>query len=530
MPSDLEKKAAALAVSVYRADPTRVRTLWEKAVQADLQGQPVDLLDSLVREGLLNPQQAAEIQWALAKTVLDASQSRPDGGDQKVEHIQPRWHRVVEPIQEIGACRLLRKLGEGGMGAVYLAYDAEHERLVAVKLLSPHLTGNLQVVQRFQREAQHMIRLRHPNIVQGYAVGFDEALQLHYLIMEYVDGENAQMLLDRFRCFTAGDVVRIGLDIARALEYIHARNIVHRDIKPENILVSRSGVAKLADLGLAKQVNQLSNLTGTRQGMGTIYYMPYEQALNARVADARSDLYALGASMYHMVTGKVPFSGKTHIEILEKKEAGAYDPADRVRPEVPPTLTRILDRLLAFSPADRYQTASELIVELERTGLASQLLSFADSDLAQLDPVVRSRLAQSSMPTQLDVQASSGPAAQRDLWYVKYTDANGRVHRFQAASQTIRERWRTGAISYDAQVSQAPDGPYTALSDVPIFHAWIASKVAKTRAPALGKAPSTYRPASPGTRPRWLGHLAIALAVAGLFALVLLWLVWQVWG
>src|SRR5205823_407948 len=157
-----------------------------------------------------------------------------------------------------------------------------------------------------------------------------------FLVLEYVDGPGAHALLDRFGRVPVGDAVHIVRDIARALEHAHSRNIIHRDIKPGNILITLSGVAKLADLGLAKRTDEASHLTGTRQGFGTTHYMPYEQAINAKYADSRSDIYALGATLYHLVTGDVPFVGENHIEVVEKKEHGEFIPASKVCPDVPP--------------------------------------------------------------------------------------------------------------------------------------------------------------------------------------------------
>src|ERR1043165_3421591 len=141
------------------------------------------------------------------------------------------------------------------------------------------------------------------------------------------------------------DAAYIALHIAHALEHAHSRNVVHRDIKPDNILISRSGVAKLADLGLAKRTDEASHLTATRQGFGTTHYMPYEQAINARHADGRSDIYALGATLYHLVTGSVPFTGGNHLEVVEKKKEGHFTPASALRPDVPPVLDHILGRM-----------------------------------------------------------------------------------------------------------------------------------------------------------------------------------------
>src|SRR5208282_2388255 len=154
-------------------------------------------------------------------------------------------------------------------------------------------------------------------------------------------------LLQRHGRLSVGDAIHIILDIARALEHAHSRNIVHRDIKPDNILITQSGVSKLADLGLAKRTDEASHLTAARQGFGTPYYMPYEQALNAKYADGRSDIYALGATLYHLVTGEVPFQGITHLEVVDKKNIGKCPPASFHNPDVPAALDSILARMLA---------------------------------------------------------------------------------------------------------------------------------------------------------------------------------------
>src|SRR5262249_44265887 len=148
-------------------------------------------------------------------------------------------------------------------------------------------------------------------------VGRDEMTGLHYLVLEYVDGPSALDLLDKYQRLPVGDAVHIALDIARALEHAHSRNIVHRDIKPGNILITLSGLAKLADMGLAKRTDEASHLTLARQGFGTPYYMPYEQAMNAKYADGRSDIYALGATLYHLLVGEVPFPGSNSLEIVD---------------------------------------------------------------------------------------------------------------------------------------------------------------------------------------------------------------------
>src|SRR5581483_2834111 len=254
----------------------------------------------------------------------------------------------------------------------------------------------------------------------------------HYLVLEYVDGPSGRALLDQFGRLSVADAVHIALDIARALEHIHARNFVHRDLKPDNVLLTQTGVAKLADLGLAKCRDEASHLTATRQGFGTLYYIPYEQAVNAKEVDSRCDIYGLGATLYHLVTGELPFNGDSHVEVAEKKLVGTFPPAASLVPDVPPDLDDILARAMARDPEERYQTASELIVDLERSGLAARVPSFIDADLALQDPLVRARITSAAQVTQPDIDGAviaavrAAPAAPAgDVWYLRYRDNDG---------------------------------------------------------------------------------------------------------
>lgn len=282
--------------------------------------------------------------------------------------------RSGEPTgcRSIGGYRLLRRLGEGAMSRVYLGYDPTGLRPVAVKLLADHLAGNKQFVNRFYREARMSRVLSHPNLIHGLAHGYDESARLHYLILEYVDGPNALALLNTLGSLPVGGVVRVGMEIGKALAHLHALGYVHRDVKPDNILLCPDGSAKLADLGLAKRLAGDVELTTTNQGVGTPHYMPYEQAVNGDLVDGRSDLFALGATLYHLLTGRVPFVGETHEEIVREKAQDSYQPARDHRPDVPSDLDRILARTLACDPRARYQSAAEFVTELAATGLAAE--------------------------------------------------------------------------------------------------------------------------------------------------------------
>ncbi|HYT88387.1 MAG TPA: serine/threonine-protein kinase [Gemmataceae bacterium] len=547
MLSETENRAAKLAVSRYGADRVRVDQAVQAVTRARGAGQAADLLEALVRGGQLTSAQAQELRLALDSTQLDptAQANGHANGRGREKSQEPRDGANRTPnlddsqeLRYLGEYRILRRLGEGGMGAVYLGYQETEDHKVAIKVLSDHLAGNQSSVDRFYREAKSGALLNHPNIVRNVAVGQDRTTGKHYLVLEYIDGPSAHTLLARHGRLSVADAVHITLDVARALEHAHSRNVVHRDIKPDNILVTTTGIAKLADLGLAKRTDEASHLTATRQGFGTPYYMPYEQAMNAKYADGRSDIYALGATLYHLVAGQVPFPGINHLEILDKKNLGFFAPASSVNPEVPRTLDQILERMLARDPQDRYQTASELIVELERAGLAAPVPSFVDAEVALQDPLVRERLAMAAQPTAMDVRgqdvtAPSGRAlGDPDIWYLRYRDRHGQSCKARATTQQIVRRLRDGKLPREAEAAHEPHGEFLPLSRYREFHEVLSARSRSAKsAPRNGRA-GRERPGQPtvsGEGPksalalpsRWWLLVGLGLGLATLGGLIL---------
>lgn len=456
------------------------------------------------------------------KTNLDPSQPPPGmPGD------------LLNEVRTLGGYRLMRRLGEGGMGAVYLAYHEGKDQQVAIKVLADPLASNQAYVDRFYREAKSGALLNHPNIVRTLSVGQDQASAKHYLVLEFVDGQTAQALLDKQGRLALGDAVHITLDVARALEHAHSRNIVHRDIKPDNILITRSGVSKLVDLGLARRIDEASHLTAARQGFGTTYYMPYEQAINAKYADGRSDIYALGTTLYHLITGVVPFAGDNHLEVVEKKNQGVFTPASKLNATVPPILDHILSRMLAREPRDRYQTASELIVDLERSRLAAPVPTFADPNQALQDPWVQQCLASSAEPTRLDPEMPPLPAATPSepatplttdgVWVLRYRNPAGKLCRARASTEQIVQRLRRGRLSPKIEARRAAQQTYHPLAFYPEFKDIVPPRPKAKKSEAIhDAAPRKRTPSSRRTRVLWLAACGILLSVL-LFALYHFW-------
>jgi serine/threonine-protein kinase len=531
MLTEAEKHAATMAMSRFGADRSKIQAAIDAVMQAQHKGQRTDLLEVLVAEKLLTPGQANEVRFSLDKTQIDPSSPKqatvvPSALQLQLEADGPiagLGEDAPPDLRVLGDFRILRRLGEGGMGAVYLAYHQAEDRQVAIKVLPKGLASNQASRDRFYREYKSGILLNHPNIVRNITAGQDGATSFDYLVLEYVDGPSAQTLLEQMGTLPVGDAVHIVLDIARALEHAHSRNVVHRDIKPANILITRSGVAKLSDLGLAKRTDEASHLTAARQGFGTPYYMPYEQAMNAKYADARSDIYALGATLYHLVTGEVPFPGINHLEIVDKKNVGIFAPASSRNAKVPTQLDKVLDKMLARDPKERYQTASELIVDLERSGLAAQVPSFVDRDLALQDPLVRQRLTSPAQPTCPDLQmhreSANGSAAQPEFWYLRYRDRQGQLCKAKRTAEQICQRVRDGKLPPTAEASRLPQGSFRPLGHYAEFKKLVATK--KNRKLRNGTPPRDSQVFTPEVSDRSLlssKNLWLLLGTAGTLA------------
>lgn len=268
----------------------------------------------------------------------------------------------------LGPYRLLEKLGEGGMGAVYKARHEHLDKLVAVKILPQHVTERPDAVARFKREMKAVGKITHPNIVQAFDAG--EIGGTHYLAMEYVEGSDLHKLVKDKGPLSPANACRALRQAAIALAAAHAVGLVHRDIKPSNLLVAKNGQIKVLDLGLARlagEANKATDLTAAGQAFGTPDYMAPEQWEDAREADPRTDLYALGCTLFFLLTGRAPFDDDKHQSSVSKMTAHVMDvipDLHAARADVPDGIAAIYQRLLAKQPADRFQNATELAESL----------------------------------------------------------------------------------------------------------------------------------------------------------------------
>ncbi len=268
------------------------------------------------------------------------------------------------PAQQLPGYQILNKCGAGAMAVVYRARQLSLNRIVAIKVLPRRLSKNAEFVERFYREGRAAAQLNHPNIVQAIDVG--EANGYHYFVMEYVEGCTVYDELAEGKVYSEQEAVQIITQIARALLHAHERGFIHRDVKPKNIMLTKDRVAKLADMGLARETTDVqAAMAEAGRAYGTPYYIAPEQIRGELNIDHRADLYSLGATFYHMVTGRVPFEGPTPSAVMHKHLKEPLIPPDHLNTELTAGCGAMIEMLMAKNPEERYPSARELLVDLD---------------------------------------------------------------------------------------------------------------------------------------------------------------------
>jgi len=277
----------------------------------------------------------------------------------------------LAPGSRFGGFEILELLGAGGMGRVFRARDLALDRVVALKVLARELAHDEAFVQRFQREARAVARLNHPNIVQIYGVGSVDGI--HYLSMEYLDGRSLGHYLKSGH-WPEREAVLIVRQVCQALRVAHAAGLVHRDIKPDNLILTRGGEIKVVDLGIAKRVDDDQSMTQSGAAVGTPHYIAPEQVQGWRDIDGRADIYSLGATLYHLVTGHTPFKGTSGAHVMSLHLVSPLpDPRD-LEPGLSEGICRVLRRMMAKQREERYPDVQTLDLDLYslQTGVAPE--------------------------------------------------------------------------------------------------------------------------------------------------------------
>ncbi|MEK7469093.1 MAG: serine/threonine-protein kinase [Planctomycetota bacterium] len=334
----------------------------------DRSGDPSQAIAELVTSGRLS-----KSQLDLARSSSDAGQMTQRASNSPTLVVKSNSGTPAEDPgligRTIGGCRIEGAIGAGGMGAVYRARHLGLDKIVAVKILPPHFARSQEMIDRFQREARAVAKLDHPNIVGVLNVGFESGL--HFIVMPVIEGASLTDRLGRGKV-APDETIRLARGIAEGLAQAHRNGIVHRDVKPDNILVSGSGLAKLIDFGLARE-GGASGLTEAGQLLGTPHYMSPEQC-RGEAADARSDVYALGATMYHALTGRLPYEAKSLYELLDSIVKTRPKAPHEVAPEVPKNLSMFVLWMMEADRAHRPGTMEEVakgLAALERGSMVA---------------------------------------------------------------------------------------------------------------------------------------------------------------
>jgi serine/threonine-protein kinase len=330
---------------------------------------------SIIRRGLATPQEVEYCKQQRAR--LAKERGEPPGllqvmiAAKALTESQARrlFQEVAVETQnklEIPGYQIIDRLGKGSMGMVYRAKQTSVDRIVALKVLLDQLAQNKEFIKRFDREAKIAAKLSHNNIVNAIDAG--EVNGHYYFVMEYVEGETIKDFLEKGRIFDEKTALRIVIPVAEALKHAHARGLIHRDIKPENVILTKDGNVKLADLGLARLTSDEKwAMAEAGMAIGTPYYISPEQVRGQVDVDIRSDIYSLGATLYHMVTGHVPYSGETPTEVMKKHVAKdvVLTPPDHLNTSLSSGFGEVVETMMAKNREDRYRNPDDLLLDLK---------------------------------------------------------------------------------------------------------------------------------------------------------------------
>ena len=351
---------------------------------------------------------------------------------------------VDSTLDAIGSYDILDKLGEGGMGSVYKACHRDSGEIVAIKTMPAHLTTNTVLVRRFEQEFHVSRTLEHPNIVRS--IDFGRHNNAPYLVMEFVEGESLGNRLERLGKIAEPEAVRIIAQVAKALHKAHKKGLIHRDVKPDNILLTSDGLAKLADLGLVKETDGDLNLTRTGRGLGTPNFMSPEQFRKAKEADVRCDIYSLAATLYMMVTGKLPFESCDPVEAWVKKVKNELPAPRQLVPELSERIDWAIRRSMHSDPDQRASNCRDFIEDL--IGRGTRRVEISD----------------------------------KDRWYLFFEDDDGEVRSGKGTSKSVRRGVQDGRLGEPAKVraSRSKSGPFEPLRKHPEFRDLVVLPAAPT--------------------------------------------------
>ena len=284
----------------------------------------------------------------------------------QLERLKPALEEQ-KSSRQIPGYQIISKLGAGAMATVYKAKQISLDRIVAIKVLPQKYSGDANFIQRFYDEGKAAAKLNHANIVGAYDVG--QAGEYHYFVMEFVDGRTVYDDIAKNGAYSEEDALRIATQVAEALSHAHAQGFIHRDVKPKNIMIAEDGTVKLADMGLARAVSDREAAEAEAgKAYGTPYYISPEQIRGEIEIDFRADIYALGATLYHMVTGRVPFEGPNPSAVMRKHLKDELEPPDHVNTKLSSGISEIIEVSMSKKAKQRYSSTDDLLEDLKAIG------------------------------------------------------------------------------------------------------------------------------------------------------------------
>ena len=347
-------------------------------------------------------------QRSLAQIVVDEGIVT----QKQIERIRPEVEEQSGKRQ-IPGYQILERLGAGAMATVYKARQLSLDRMVAVKVLPRKHTNNEDFVRRFYAEGKAAAKLNHPNIVGALEIG--KAGETYFFVMEYVEGRSVFEDIQDKGPYSEDDAIKLTIDIARALEHAHKAGFIHRDVKPKNIMLTGDNIAKLADMGLARAVSDREAAEAEAgKAFGTPYYISPEQIKGEMNVDKRADIYSLGCTLYHMVTGRVPYDGPNPSAVMRKHLNQDLTPVDHINHDLTKGLAEIIEVCMAKDRKKRYATAGDLLQDLEAVARGeAPPLARKMFDLSEL-----SALDQSSGPLDIVSLPQAEPLIESPLFWV----------------------------------------------------------------------------------------------------------------
>ena len=317
--------------------------------------------------------------------------------------------------QQIPGYKIKKKLGHGAMATVFLGRQLSLDRLVAIKVLPSKFSNNEKFIERFYKEGRAAAQLNHPHIVGAFDVG--KAGDHHYFVMEYVDGDTVHDRILKTKRMNEENAIRIITEVAEALKHAHEKGFIHRDIKPKNIMLTTKGTAKLADLGLARALSDKEAAEAEAgRAYGTPYYISPEQIRGEVEIGPPADIYGLGATFYHMVTGKVPFDGKNPSSVMHKHLKNKLRPPDHVNPKLSPGTAQVIEMMMQKSRRKRYQNCDDLLVDLRKIAAGeSPHFAKAEHDLSGVTTDLDEAVEVAPLTVQED-EKNSGPSLSDPLF------------------------------------------------------------------------------------------------------------------